>query len=158
MKWSLSLCPEPTDDDGKDKLEVYTMFQWLSAHFLSLASNTGQRKFLVKPGASILSQEHLDGSGRRAQEASECIHIWVFNPNTLITRSNKPTTTRALKVYYQNLTSKGDIDQLGDMETVYLPTAIYDRFRKTLNEGNANLPKELRIWGKDWKAGWLERF
>ncbi|EPS40864.1 hypothetical protein H072_5224 [Dactylellina haptotyla CBS 200.50] len=161
MKWSLLLgCgQESSSNEGDgDRLESYTMVQWLSAHLLFLVDNTGQRKLLVKPGASLLSQEHLDGSGRRTEEAAEGVHVWVFNPNTVITRSGKPTPTRAVKVYYQNLGTKEELDRLGDIETVYLPGAIYERFKRDLEEVNMGMPKNLRSWGGDWKGGWLERF
>ncbi|KAF3928137.1 hypothetical protein AA313_de0204484 [Arthrobotrys entomopaga] len=159
MKWSLSLgFGTAGDNNDKDGLESYTMQQWLSAQFISLADTTGQRKLLVKPGASLLSQEHLDGSGRRTEEAEEGVHVWVFNPNTLVTRSGKPTPTRALKIYYQSLGSKETLDRLGDIETIYLPVGIYGRFKKTLEEVNAGLPEDLRTWAGNWKGGWLERF
>ncbi|KAK6540987.1 hypothetical protein TWF694_008368 [Orbilia ellipsospora] len=158
MKWSLALTFGTDDEKDKDELESYTMQQWLSAQFITLADTTGQRKLLVKPGASLLSQEHLDGSGLRAEEAEEGVHLWVFNPNTLVTRSGKPTATRALKIYYQHLGSKEALDQLGDIETVYLPVGVYHRFRKTLDEVNTRLPEDLRTWAGNWMGGWLERF
>ncbi|KAK6532929.1 hypothetical protein TWF281_007100 [Arthrobotrys megalospora] len=158
MKWSLSLGLGSFKENGDEVLDSYTLSQWLSAHLQYLVDNTGQRKFLVKPGASILSQQHLDGSGKRVEEASEGVHIWVFNPNTLITRSQKPTPARAVKVYYQTVRSKEEVDGLGDIETVYLPQAVYDQFGRLLEEGNASLPGDLRTWAGSWQGGWLERF
>ncbi|KAK6505584.1 hypothetical protein TWF481_007477 [Arthrobotrys musiformis] len=158
MKWSLSLGLGSFKENGDEMLDSYTLPQWLSAHLQLLVDNTGQRKFLIKPGASILSHQHLDGSGKRIEEGNEGVHIWVFNPNTLITRSEKPTPTRAVKVYYQRVTSKGEVEGLGDIETVYLPQAVYGRFERLLEEGNATLPKDLRTWAGAWKGGWLERF
>ncbi|KAK6342877.1 hypothetical protein TWF718_008258 [Orbilia javanica] len=158
MKWSLSLGLGSFKKNGDELLDSYTFSQWFSAHLQFLVDNTGQRKFLIKPGASILSHQHLDGSGKRTEEGGEGVHIWVFNPNTLTTRSEKPTPTRAVKVYYQNVRSKAEVDGLGDIESVYLPHAIYTRFKRLLDEGTASLPEELRTWAGNWKAGWLERF
>ncbi|KAF3938542.1 hypothetical protein ABW19_dt0208052 [Dactylella cylindrospora] len=159
MKWSLSIS---RDSSGTPELtrefESYTIFQWLSAHFLSLVDNTGQRKFLVKPGASILSQGHLDGSGRRAEEVAEGLHIWVFNPSTLITTARKPVPTRVLKIYYQSLLTAKEIDALGDIEIIYLPQVIYEVFKKHLEEANKILPRDSRTWAGTWKTAWLERF
>ncbi|KAJ6257710.1 hypothetical protein Dda_7498 [Drechslerella dactyloides] len=156
MKWSLALGFEDRGEDSRD-LESYTMLQWLSAQLLALVNTTGQRKFLVRPGASILAQQHLDGSATRVEEVDEGVHIWVFNPSTVVTKTGKPTATRAMKVYYQVLTSKSTIESLGDIESVYLPFAIYRTFAKLMEDGNSSLPRDLRIWG-EWKAGWLERF
>ncbi|KAK6336354.1 hypothetical protein TWF696_001915 [Orbilia brochopaga] len=156
MKWSLALGFGERGEEGRD-LESYAMLEWLSAQLLALVDTTGQRKFLVRPGASILAQQHLDGSARRTEEADKGVHIWVFNPSTVITRSEKPTATRAMKVYYQILKSKSAIESLGDMETVYLPSAIYEMFKRLLEDGNSSLPRDLRAWG-EWKGGWLERF
>ncbi|KAK6338265.1 hypothetical protein TWF730_002333 [Orbilia blumenaviensis] len=158
MKWSLSLGLGSLKYNVDEMLDSYTLPQWLSAHLQYLVDNTGQRKFLIKPGASILSQQHLDGSGERTEEVCEGLHIWVFNPNTLVTRSEKPTPTRAVKVYYQKLISKEELDGLGDIETVYLPRIIHNRFERLLEEVNTSLPKELRTWAGSWKGGWLERF
>ncbi|KAF3909041.1 hypothetical protein ABW21_db0201147 [Orbilia brochopaga] len=156
MKWSLALGSGDCGEDGQN-LESYAMLEWLSAQLLALVDTTGQRKFLVRPGASILAQQHLDGSARRVEEAGEGVHIWVFNPSTVITRTEKPTATRAIKTYYQLLTSKSTIESLGDIESVYLPSAIYEMFRKLLEDGNSSLPRDLKEWG-EWKGGWLERF
>ncbi|EWC45977.1 hypothetical protein DRE_04770 [Drechslerella stenobrocha 248] len=156
MKWSLALgFAHPHDNDGE--LESYTMLQWLSAQLLFLVDNTGQRKFVVKPGASILTQQYLDGSARRVEEANEGVHVWVFNPSTLITRTDKPTATRAMRIYYQTLMSRSDMEQLGDLESVYLPFAVYTRFKESLAAANDSLPRDLKTWG-DWRGGWLERF
>ncbi|KAF3317062.1 hypothetical protein TWF173_000321 [Orbilia oligospora] len=158
MKWSLSLGLGSFKQNGDEMLDSYTLSQWLSAHLQFLVDNSGQRKFLIKPGASILSQQHLDGSGKRIEEGSGGLHVWLFNPNTLITRSEKPTPARAVKVYYQRVTSKEQADGLGDIEAVYLPQAVYDRFERLLEEGNASLPKALQTWAGLWNGGWLEKF
>lgn len=157
MKWSIALGTASGNDSDEKAFDGYHPTQWIAAQLLSLVENSGQRKFLIKPGASLLSQ-HLDGSGQRAQEAEEGIHIWVFNPSTLLTTARKPKPTRAVKVYYQLIGSQGEIDALGDIETVYLPEAIFKNFKSHLQEVNLDLPRDLRIWGGQWKTAWLERF
>ena len=59
----------------------------------------------------------------------------------------------AVKMYYQTAT-----DSIRDIETVYLPDKVYAEFKKKLEQSNAELPEDLKVWGGCWRSAWVERF
>ncbi|PVH98185.1 hypothetical protein DM02DRAFT_615978 [Periconia macrospinosa] len=170
-KWCIGISATTDTETTTPSPTTYPVEKWISAHLLSLAENTGVRKFNVYPESAPPSSSP-SATPSSSTTPTPSLLLWLFTPDLFYSsslplppNSNSPPPnqpTRALKIFHQPSTfsvaplAPGK-PEMASIEDVAFPEPLYKELKEALEASEKVLPREAREF-RGWRVGLLGRF